>query len=353
MMGNPTALQIVWFTLIAILWSGYFFLEGFDFGVGMLLGVLGKSDMDRRLMINAIGPTWDGNEVWLLVAGGATFAAFPVWYATVFSAFYLALFLILAALIFRGVAFEYRGKGLSEKWRKWWDAAIILGSAIPAILWGVAFGDFVHGIPLNQAGHFTGNFFSLLSPYSIFTGLTTGVVFATHGALFLSLKTTGELRKRTQRLTRKLAPAAMAFIFAFLAWTYFNANHINDTGVVPGILPVGALMLAVAAVVLVQEGYFGWAFTSIGASIVGITATLFLNLYPRVLVSSTNNAFSLTIPQAASAHYTLVVMTIVAAIFTPLVLLYQGWTYYVFRKRISIPGTGGEETMPSAAPTPE
>ncbi len=352
-MDNPTTLQIVWFTLIALLWSGYFFLEGFDFGVGMLIGVLGKSDMDRRLMINAIGPTWDGNEVWLVVAGGATFAAFPVWYATVFSTFYLPLFLILAALIFRGVAFEYRGKGLSDKWRKWWDLAIVLGSALPAILWGVAFADFVHGVPLDQAGHFTGNFFSLLSPYSIFTGLTTGVVFAAHGALFLALKTTGDLRERTQRLAKKLTPAATLFIFAFLAWTYFNASHVNNTGVVPGILPVGALMVVVAAVILVQEGYFGWAFASIGVSIIGITATLFLNLYPRVLVSSTNNAFSLTIPQAASQHYTLVVMTIVAVIFTPLVLLYQGWTYHVFRKRISLPGAAGQTPATTTSPAPE
>lgn len=349
-MEGPTLLQNFWFALIAILWSGYFFLEGFDFGVGMLLGVLGRDNTQRRLMINAIGPTWDGNEVWLLVAGGATFAAFPVWYATVFSSFYLALFLILAALIFRGVAFEYRGKIDSIRWRKNWDLAIMLGSALPAVLWGVAFADFVHGVPIDAAGHFTGSFFSLLSPYSIFTGLTTATVFAAHGALFLALKTNGELRSRSEAVSKKLLPAALVMIFGFLTWTYLNASHIHDTGIVPGVVPVGALVLAVAATVLARENFFGWAFTSLGASIITITATLFLNLYPRVLVSSTSNKFSLTVMSTASNHYTLVVMTIVALVFTPLVLFYQGWSYHVFRQRISGPGSSQAESEKAEDP---
>lgn len=333
-MDSPNALQILWFMLIAVLWSGYFFLEGFDFGVGMLLPLLGRNNTQRRLMINAIGPTWDGNEVWLLVAGGATFAAFPAWYATVFSGFYLALFLILAALIFRGVAFEYRGKIDSARWRSSWDLAIVLGSVLPAILWGVAFGDFVHGVPIDAAGRFTGNFFSLLGPYPIFTGLTTASVFAAHGSLFLCLKLTGDLRARSERMAKKLVPVASVMVLGFLAWTYLNARDIHNTGIVPGIVPVGALVLMVTATVLVQENFFGWAFASLGAAIVTITATLFLNLYPRVLVSSTLDRYSLTIVGTASAHYTLLVMTIVAAIFTPLVLFYQGWSYHVFRKRL-------------------
>lgn len=337
-MDSPNALQILWFTLIAVLWSGYFFLEGFDFGVGMLLTFIGKTNTQRRMMINAIGPTWDGNEVWLLVAGGATFAAFPAWYATVFSSFYLALFVILAALIFRGVAFEYRGKIDSKRWRSAWDLAIVLGSALPAILWGVAFGDFVRGVPIDAAGRFTGNFFSLLSPYSIFAGLTTGAVFAAYGALFLSLKLSGELRTTSELVAKRLVPVAAAMVFGFLTWTYLNANHIHDTGVVPGVVPVSALVLAVAAVLLVEENFFGWAFMALGASMVTTTVTLFLNLYPRVLVSSTSNHYSLTIAGTSSAHYTLVVMTIVAAIFTPLVLLYQAWSYYVFRKRLGPAG---------------
>lgn len=351
-MNDPNALEILWFLLIAVLWCGYFFLEGFDFGIGMLLPVLGRDNISRRLMINSIGPTWDGNEVWLLVAGGATFAAFPMWYATVFSSFYLALFLILAGLIFRGVAFEYRGKIDSLRWRAMWDLAIVVGSAIPAILWGVAFGDFVHGIPIDGSGRFTGDFFSLLSPYSVFTGLTTASIFAAQGALFASLKTGGELRARAERVAKMLVPVALAMVFVFLAWTYLNANHIHDTGVVPGIVPVCALVLMVAAAVLTQEGFFGWSFMAVGAAVVTVTMTLFLNLYPRVLVSSISNEYSLTISGTVSAHYTLVVMTVVAAIFTPLVLFYQSWSYHVFRKRLELPGGSTSSSNNEREPNP-
>ncbi len=346
-MDSPSALEILWFLLIAVLWSGYFFLEGFDFGVGMLLTVIGRANVERRVMINAIGPTWDGNEVWLLVAGGATFAAFPVWYATVFSSFYLALFVILAALIFRGVAFEYRGKIDSPRWRRIWDLAIVAGSALPAVLWGVAFGDFVHGVPIDSVGRFTGNFFSLITPYSLYTGITTAAMFAAQGSLFLTLKLTGRLRSRSGLVAKRLVPVAAALVFGFLIWTYLNASHIHDTGIVPGVVPVAALVLAVAAVVLAQENFFGWAFLTLGASVVTITMTLFLNLYPRVLVSSTSNRYSLTIAGTASEHYTLVVMTIVASVFTPLVLFYQSWSYHVFRKRLSVPSTSQTEGPPS------
>ena len=331
-----TPLQFVWFSLVVVLWSGYFFLEGFDFGVGMLLRWIGRDDLERRAVINAIGPTWDGNEVWLLVAGGATFAAFPKWYATVFSSFYLALFLILVALIFRGVAFEYRSKLVNPRWRRRWDMAIFLGSLLPAILWGVAFGDFIHGIPLDAQGNFTGNFFSLLSPYSIFVGVTMASVFLIHGALFLEMKLDGQLHVRASFVARRLSPLMTLLVIVFIIWTYITANHSGGSNIVPGILPIAIVVLAVTAQVLIADRHFGWAFATTGATIVAITVNMFLDLYPRVLVSSTSDAYSLTITGTASAHYTLVVMTIVAAIFTPLVLLYQGWSYRIFRARIRL-----------------
>ncbi len=329
-------LQFVWFSLVVVLWSGYFFLEGFDFGVGMLLRWIGRNDIERRAVINTIGPTWDGNEVWLLVAGGATFAAFPRTYATVFSSFYLALFLILVALIFRGVAFEYRSKLVNPTWRKRWDMAIFIGSLLPAVLWGVAFGDFIHGIPIDSQGNFTGNFFSLLSPYSVFVGLTMAAIFLIHGALFLEMKLDGELRERANYLARRFSPVVTVLVVAFIVWTYVTANHSGGSNIVPGIMPILIVALVIAAQILITDRHYGWAFATTGATIIAITVNMFLDLYPRVLVSSTSNAYSLTITGTASAHYTLVVMTIVAAIFTPLVLLYQGWSYRIFRARIRL-----------------
>src|SRR6185312_13747653 len=213
------ALTDIWFLLIAVLWTGYFVLEGFDFGVGMLLRVLGRDDTDRRVLINTIGPVWDGNEVWLLVAGGATFAAFPLWYASLFSGFYLALLVILVALILRGVAFEFRGKIDSDRWRRNWDRAIMFGSAVPALLWGVAFGNIVQGVPLDAEHHFTGTFFTLLNPYALLGGLTTLSVFALHGAVFLTLKTSGEIRERARALVWPLGGLAAGLAGAFLLWT--------------------------------------------------------------------------------------------------------------------------------------
>ncbi|MFD1045524.1 cytochrome d ubiquinol oxidase subunit II, partial [Kibdelosporangium lantanae] len=213
------ALTDIWFVLIAVLWTGYFVLEGFDFGVGTLLGVLGRDDTDRRVMINTIGPVWDGNEVWLLVAGGATFAAFPLWYASLFSGFYLALLVILVALILRGVAFEFRGKIDSARWRRNWDRAIMFGSAVPALLWGVAFGNIVHGVPLDAQHHFTGTFFTLLNPYALLGGLATLSVFTFHGCVFLALKTTDAIRDRAITLTRPLGAVAILCAGGFLAWT--------------------------------------------------------------------------------------------------------------------------------------
>lgn len=329
-----TNLNTLWFALIAVLWLGYFFLEGFDFGVGLLLPFLGRDNLDRRVLINTIGPVWDGNEVWLLVAGGATFAAFPGWYATLFSGFYLPLFLVLAALIARGVAFEFRGKHSGERWTATWDWAIVIGSAVPALLWGVAWANIVRGVPIDRSGEYTGGFFNLLNPYALLGGLLSLSLFALHGAVFLTLKTKGDLTERARRVAQRLALPTFGLLAAFLTWTWVNSRS-NGDGIVPGVVPIAALGAALVAGWLLREHLDGWAFAATGLAIVLTFATLFLNLYPRVMPSSTDPAFDLTIFNASSTSYTLGIMTIVAAIFTPVVLLYQAWTYWVFRARVS------------------
>ncbi len=347
-----TGLEIFWFLIIGVLWVGYFVLEGFDFGVGMLLPVVGRDDVDRRVMINTIGPVWDGNEVWLLVAGGATFAAFPNWYATLFSGFYLPLFLILAALIFRGVAFEYRSKREAPKWHLAWDNAIFWGSLVPSLLWGVAFANILRGTPIGPNSTYLGSFFNLLNPYALLGGITTLLLFALHGSIFLTLKTTDEIHERAHRTAKLLAPAATLALLGFLAWTYVNARHAHNTGIVPPFVPI--LGIAAVGVVgwLLREKLEGWAFVANAVGIVCLVATLFLNLYPRVMVSSISPAYSLTIGNSASAPYTLKVMTIVALIFTPLVLVYQGWSYWVFRARVRRPAQGPSVGPPGGEPAP-
>jgi len=318
-------LATFWFILIAILWSGYFVLEGFDFGVGILLPVLGRDDTDRRVMINTIGPVWDGNEVWLLTAGGATFAAFPLWYASLFSGFYLALLLILVALIVRGVCFEFRSKVDSPRWRANWDRAIFAGSALPAVAWGVAFANIVRGVPLNAAHVYTGNLLTLLNWYGLLGGLVTLSLFTLHGAIFLGLRTTGDLRQRARRTAVGTALAA-----AFLAVT--QVSHGRPATDLTAALAAVALLAGVAAAFRGREG---WAFAGTAVTLLLAVATLFGDLWPNVLPSSTSAAYSLTVNNASSAHYTLVVMSWVALLFTPVVLGYQGWTYWVFRKRLT------------------
>ncbi len=338
-------LTTVWFILIAVLWTGYFVLEGFDFGVGILLPVLGRDDVDRRVLVNTIGPVWDGNEVWLLVAGGATFAAFPEWYASLFSGFYLALFLILVALILRGVAFEYRGKIDSARWRANWDRAIFWGSAVPALLWGVAFANIVRGVPLNADHHFTGDLLTLLNPYALLGGLTTLGLFTLHGAVFVSLKTDGDIRRRARELAAVLGIAVVAVAAAFLVVT--QSLYGRWAATVPAALAAVAL---VAGVLLARRGREGWAFAATAATLALAVATLFGDLWPNVLPSTTNAAFSLTVHNASSTPYTLKVMTWVAVLATPVVLLYQGWTYWVFRKRLTrsdiAPADGGALSVP-------
>jgi len=338
---SPSGLEQLWFALITVLWLGYFFLEGFDFGVGTLLPFVAKDDLDRRVAINTIGPVWDGNEVWLLTAGGATFAAFPLWYATVFSGFYLALFVLLAALIFRGMAFELRHRG-DEKWARWWDRAIFWGSALPALLWGVAFADFVHGVPLGANATWTGTFFDLVKPYALLGGLSTLSLFTLHGATYLGLKSEGGVRERAQVIASRLAPVTLVIVVAFLGWTYLTAHSRHQVGLVPPLLPIAGVAVLAAVSWLVHERLEGWAFLGTGVVIVAFITTLMLNLYPDVLVSSISPADSLTIVGSASHPYTLEVMSWVALIFTPFVLAYQSWTYWVFKKRVSRPGSSSE-----------
>ena len=328
--------QTVWFLLIAVLWIGYFVLEGFDFGVGMLLPTVSKNEADRRAVLTTLGPVWDGNEVWLLVAGGATFAAFPEWYATLFSGFYLPLFLILVALIIRGVAFEYRSKYGKAQWRQRWDVAIVISSALPALLWGVAFANIVRGVPLEKASsgsiEYVGGFLNLLNPYALLGGVVTLSVFYTHGAVFLALKTAGSIRERANSIALKAGLVAAVAAVAFLVWTNVMLPEIDSTVL---LLSVAVALFWVAGLAMNFKGREGWAFVFSALTIATYVSTLFFALYPRVMPSSLGSQFDLTITNASSTDYTLKVMTVVAVVMTPLVLLYQGWTYWVFRKRVS------------------
>jgi cytochrome bd ubiquinol oxidase subunit II len=324
-------LTTVWFTLIAVLWIGYFTLEGFDFGVGMLLPVLAENDKERRVLINTIGPVWDGNEVWVLVAGGATFAAFPEWYATLFSGFYLPLLLILVALIVRGLAFEYRAKRDDAQWRARWDLAIIIGSFVPALLWGVAFANILRGVPIDESGEYVGGFFNLLNPYALLGGATTLLLFLTHGAVFISLKTDGRIRHAARALAVKLGLAAAVVTVGFLLWTQVDTG--TAASAVAFVLAAAALVGGLAALIAEREG---WAFIGTFVAIALGVAGLFLALFPDVMPTSLDGGLSLTTTNASATHYTLQVMTVVAIVFTPIVLLYQGWTYWVFRQRIAV-----------------
>ncbi len=329
-------LNTLWFILISILFTGFFFLEGFDYGVGILLPFMSKDDKKRRVVINTIGTFWDGNEVWLVTAGGAMFAAFPHWYATMFSGFYLALVLMLVALILRGVAFEFRSKKESPRWRNTWDWLLFAGSLIPAFLWGVAIANLIHGVPIDAEMNYIGGFFDLLNPYTIMGGLASVSLFTLHGAIFLNLKTTNELRDKSKQFAIRLWLPTVILIFAFVIYGYFATDMFTRLGVNPGIVPL------LAGVALLISGWFvrkdrsGWAFIMTGLTIALSTITIFIGLYPRVMVSSLNEAWSLTIYTASSSEYTLTVMSIIALIFFPIVLVYQGWTYWVFRKRISV-----------------
>jgi cytochrome bd ubiquinol oxidase subunit II len=327
-------LHIIWFILIAVLYIGFFVLEGFDFGVGMLMPFLGKGDTERRAIINSIGPHWDGNEVWVITAGGATFAAFPQWYATLFSGFYLPLFLLLVGLILRGVAFEYRSKDENPKWRKFWDWCIFGGSLVPALLLGVAFANLVRGVPIDASMQYAGGFFNLLNPYALLGGVTTVLVFLLHGAIFLSMKLTGTLMERAQMMARRVWLPVVIVLLIFLIATYLSTDILERLGINPGIVPLSGVAAVILARYFIQRKMDGWAFGMTCITIAFALVTMFMILFPRVMISSLNPDWSLTIYNASSSEYTLRVMSIVALIFVPIVLIYQGWSYWVFRKRI-------------------
>ncbi len=329
-------LNTLWFILIAILYIGYFFLEGFDFGVGILMPFLGKTDTERRAVINTIGPHWDGNEVWLITAGGATFAAFPHWYASLFSGFYPAFFLLLVSLILRNISLEFRSKSDSLKWRTAWDWAIFTGSLLAALLLGVAFVNFARGVPLNANWVYTGTLWTLLNPYGLVGGLSSIGIFALSGALFLGHKVGEPLAARAKTLARRLWAPVAVILLILMALTFVYTDlttHASDWVVVVPILAFVAML--VAGYFLVRRR-FGWAFVFTGLTIALAVASCFAVMFPRVIISSTAAANSLDIYNAASGQYTLKVMTIVALIFLPVVLAYQGWTYWVFRKRVEV-----------------
>ena len=326
-------LNVIWFILLTVLFIGFFFLEGFDYGVGALLPFLGKTDLERRIIINTIGPVWDGNEVWMITAGGAMFAAFPHVYATLFSGFYLALFLMLVALIGRGVAFEFRSKEEYPQWRATWDWLIFFGSVIPAVLWGVTVTNLIQGVPIDAKMHFVGSFFDLLSPYTLVGGVAFLFVFIFHGAIYLNLKTEGELRVRSRQAALTSGMVSALSCLALVGLTYAKTDLFKSAAA--GGALCGAIATFLAAYGLIRLNHSGWAFLLSGLTILLTTAGFFLGLFPRLIVSSLNPAWSLTIHNAASSPYTLKLMTVAAFILVPVVLVYQAWSYWVFRQRIT------------------
>jgi cytochrome d ubiquinol oxidase subunit II len=320
----------LWFILITVLWTGFFVLEGFDMGVGMLHGAIGKDEAGRRTVMHTIGPLWDGNEVWLVVAAAAMFAAFPGWYATLFSGTYLLIVLLLAALILRGVSFEYRDKRPSRRWRRTWSRLLVTASLLAPLIIGIVLGDMLHGLPIGANHEFTGSFWDLFQPYAIFVGITLVALCVLHGATFIALKTTGNIRVRASKLARRVAPVTSLLVLAFLGWTHVTAGG-------GGFLNPAELLIAISVLAAwgLVRSHEGWAFTATTVTIGVSIITIFVDLYPRVMVSSTNPAFSLTVHNSASTPYSLKVMTVIALVFLPIVLAYQSWTYYVFRRRIS------------------
>lgn len=322
---------LVWFILLAVLWTGYLVLEGFDFGVGMLIPWVGKNDKERRVALNTIGPVWDGNEVWLLTAGGATFAAFPEWYATMFSGFYMPLLLILVALIVRAVAIEYRGKINTDTWRRRWDWVLIGSAWVPSILWGVAFANLVRGVKLNENHQYIGGFWDLLNPFALLGGAVTLILFLSHGAIFLALKTAGTVHDRAVTLAKWFSAAAIVVAAAWALWAQIAYSNSTWTW---GALAVAAVGL-VAAWFFVGKGRLGFAFTASAVAIAAAVVLIFGSMFPDVMPAINDSANSLNIRNASSTDYTLKVMTWVAVALTPIVLMYQAWSYWVFRKRLS------------------
>ena len=338
----------LWLVIDVVFWVGFFVLEGFDFGVGFLHPFISRNDVERRICINSIGPVWDGNEVWLIVAGAVIFAAFPLWYATMFSTFYLALVVVLLALIVRGVSFEYGRKVDDPRWHSSFRWGLAIGSALIPLLVGVALGDLLHGLPINADHQYTGNFFGLLTPFGLMSGVTMLVLSALMGATYLTLKTTGELHRRAASLSVWCGWISVAVVWGFMTWAHVGLGR----GFVPNPVQVVAILAVIGAAWFAGTGSEGWAFAMAAVGMASTVATFFVEMYPHVMVSTTSTANSLTWANAASPSYTLRVMTVVAVICFPVVLAYQTWTYVVFRRRLGGPRLDGEDVEPAAPSAP-
>ena len=343
------AFATFWFIVIAVLWTGFFVLEGFDLGVGMLHAVVSRDEAGRRAAINTIGPLWDGNEVWLIVAAAGMFAAFPAWYATMFSGFYPLMVLLLAGLIMRGVSFEFRGKMDGVRWRAAWDLALTVGSLLVPLLIGIALAGLLHGLPIGSDQEFTGSFGDLFSGYGVFSGITLVLLCLLHGATFLALKTTDELRAASRRIARGVGPVTALAVIAWVAWTH----AIGSEGVFLNLPELITALAVIASVASLATGRDGWSFAATTLAMASAVASVFVELYPRVMVSSTNKAYDLTVHNAASGTYALKVMTVIAAVFVPVVILYQGWTYHVFRARVSVDQFRVPKAGPVEPPEPQ
>lgn len=327
-------LNELWFVLVAILFIGFFFLEGFDFGVGMAMRFLAKDQHERRILINTIGPFWDANEVWLLTAGGAMFAAFPHWYATFFSGYYLPLVILLLALIGRGVAFEFRSKLENRRWRDIWDQMIFLGSLLPPFLLGVAFAGIIKGLPIDQQMEMQAGFWDVVSPFTVVGGLTMVLLCLVHGLFFITIRTKGSIQVRARKLAKRLCLPLACMLLLLAGMTVMQTDFVQVRGELLLIIALLASICFGAAVVMNRKKRDGWAFGMMGMVIAFTISAIFVGLFPRVMISSIAPAYDLTIYNAASNPYSLQVMTIVALTLLPFVLGYQIWNYYVFRKRV-------------------
>jgi cytochrome d ubiquinol oxidase subunit II len=327
-------LRVLWFILIAALWIGFFFLEGFDFGVGILLPFLGKSDVERRAIINTIGPVWDANEMWLIVAITAMFGVFPAWYGTMFSGFYLAMVAIIIALMIRGISFEYRSKDARPQWRGRFDWMIAVGSLLSAFLFGVVFTDLLGGVPIDQNLNYAGTPFGWITPYGLIGGLTMVSVFLLHGANFLTLKLDDDLRERARATAKRLYIFAAIMVVVLAISTYIFTDIRIRIGVNPGVLPIASMVVLLVSIYFINRKMEGWAFVMSGLNIILTQVAFFSLMFPRVMVSSLNPAWSLTIDNTSASSQALEVMFIVALIFIPIVVAYESWSYYVFSQRI-------------------
>lgn len=328
------SLNEFWFLLIAILFIGFFVLEGFDFGVGIMARILGKNDVERRVYINTIGPFWDANEVWLITAGGAMFAAFPHWYATLFSGFYIPLVFMLLALILRGVSFEFRSQLQQKKWRNTWDWALFIGSFLPPILWGVVLTNFMTGMPIDQHKEMVGGFLQFLHPYALLGGVMFLSLCIVHGLQFLMLRTTDELQERARKFFKRMTPLTIVLVLSFILIGLWRTDVFTYHGKIWVILPFTALLALFIAHLLNVKKLDGWAFAMTSVTIALLTASIFIGMFPRVMISSINEAYSLTVTNASSGDYTLKIMSYFSLALLPFVLGYQGWSYYIFRERI-------------------